>query len=412
MRDQPFLTAHWRRPVVVLVCSVAVLTVTWWQMSERAVAASRNRVGDTLDTVLQKAHMRLHAWADEEQATVRLWAESPDVVRLAEELLQVERTAETLLASPTQTELRRLLRPVLDTRGYRGFFVIARDYCSLASTRDCNIGTPNILGEDDVLERVWRGQTIVTVPQPSDVELIGEDGLYHDDYPTMFAASPIRRDDGTVFAALTFRIDPFRGFGSILQECCIGRSGETYAFNRNGVMISESRFDSKLRQVRLLRNDQSSLLNIRVCDPGINLTTTSGTVIRDDCPLTVMALSATAGRSGRNLQGYPDYRGVPVVGVWMWKDELQMGLTTQIDLSEASEELQATQQAVSGLALLSVVLMVGLTFVPSDTRGTHVRNHSAEGSVQREPKASASLSAADTCGCPAGLNTEEELEHV
>ena len=365
MRVHEYLKAGWRPSTIALTVSVALVTVTWWQLSDRMADASRTRIGNSLERVLNDAKMRLDAWVYQEQMTATLWAESPDVLRLTQELLQAERSQESLQAAPPQQELRQLLQPVIDAHGYRGFFVISKENESLASMRDSNAGSTNVLAHQaGTLTAVWEGETVVSLPQPSDVALIGQDGMYDDSSPTMFVTAPIRDDGGQVIAALAFRINPFKDFAYIFQQSRIGSSGETYAVNGDGVMISDSRFDRQLKEVGLIRNNLRSLLNVRVSDPGINLTATpANDAIRADQPLTVMASSATAGNSGRNLLGYPDYRGVSVIGVWLWDDKLQMGLTTEIDVDEAYQELWANQAAVSGLVLLSLLLLAGLTMV-------------------------------------------------
>jgi hypothetical protein len=35
-------------------------------------------------------------------------------------------------------------------------------------------------------------------------------------------------------------------------------------------------------------------------------------------------VKATQGKSGFNVTGYRDYRGVPVYGAWLWDDKLDM----------------------------------------------------------------------------------------
>ena len=55
----------------------------------------------------------------------------------------------------------------------------------------------------------------------------------------------------------------------------------------------------------------------------------------NNLPLTFMAKSALEGKSGNNDSGYLDYRGIKVVGSWVWSEELGLGLATEQDLEEA-----------------------------------------------------------------------------
>ena len=113
----------------------------------------------------------------------------------------------------------------------------------------------------------------------------------------------------------------------------MGESGESYAFNTEGEMISESRFTRQLIEMGMLDIGEKSGLNIDIRDPEtIPITNSEGEQVYQ---LTVMAMNATSGYSGLNVEGYNDYRGVPVIGVWKWVEKYGFGMTTEIDHEEA-----------------------------------------------------------------------------
>ena len=68
-------------------------------------------------------------------------------------------------------------------------------------------------------------------------------------------------------------------------------------------------------------------------------------------PLTRMAASAVTGESGSDIDGYPDYRGVPVVGAWTWLSELELGVTTEIDVEEAYAGLATVRRSFAVIAV-------------------------------------------------------------
>ena len=72
----------------------------------------------------------------------------------------------------------------------------------------------------------------------------------------MFAGAPIRGADGAVIGILGMRIDPEKDFTRILATARSGETGETYAFDRNGLMLSESRFDDQLKRLSLIPTRQ------------------------------------------------------------------------------------------------------------------------------------------------------------
>jgi signal transduction histidine kinase len=72
-----------------------------------------------------------------------------------------------------------------------------------------------------------------------------------------------------------------------------------------------------------------------------------------------MARSATTGQDGIDLQGYRDYRGVPVVGAWLWDEDLGLGLATEMDINEAYEPTRR----IRNLELYLLVAVTGVIAV-------------------------------------------------
>lgn len=363
---------------IFLAAAAAALTLgvaSWWG-AERIVDERRLESGEALATVLETTHQAIRSWATEHRAAAEVWAGSPEVLRVTQELLATARTPKALRRSPAQREIRAWLHPVLRAKRYQGFFIIAPDDSSLGSNRDSNVGTSNLLGRKrkNELARLWRGETVITSPQLSDVALPDSDGSLREGLPTMFVGAPIRDPTGAVIAALTFRLDPSRDFTAILQRGRIGASGETYAFDRDARLISESRFDDQLRSIGLLRADERGILNVKLRDPGENLLRErAGGRPRDQQPLTRMAASAIAGRAGLDLNGYRDYRGVPVIGAWLWDPDLQLGLTVEMDRDEATATARSTRTVIFALSGLSICLIVGLAVLAAGWRRVSAR---------------------------------------
>jgi PAS domain S-box-containing protein len=72
-----------------------------------------------------------------------------------------------------------------------------------------------------------------------------------------------------------------------------------------------------------------------------------------------MAGEALAGRSGMNLRGYRDYRGVPVIGAWKWDENYRFGIATEIDVSEAfAPMLRQRDMMLTGIVLTDVLILV------------------------------------------------------
>jgi serine/threonine protein kinase len=219
------------------------------------------------------------------------------------------------------------------------------------------------------VSRALAGQTIVTPPFPSTVSMKDEFGRVQTGVPTMHVCAPIRDASFQVVAALGLRIRPEREFTQILQLGRIGESGETYAIDNQGLLVSNSRFDEQLILLGLLPDQEHSrsLLGLSVRDPGGNMQEGFRPgVRRAELPLTKAAANAIAGTSGIDVDGYRDYRGVPVVGAWQWLPKYDMGVITEIDHAEAYRPLTILRWAfftMLGLLTLSSAAIFVFTLV-------------------------------------------------
>jgi eukaryotic-like serine/threonine-protein kinase len=246
--------------------------------------------------------------------------------------------AAALRASDVHLELRKDLRPGLTAHDYHGYFVVDQSKRVLSATVDEFIGRDDMADFDAAVAKALEGETAISPPVPSIATLKDNAGKMRAGVPTMFICAPVRDASFQVVAALGLRIRPERAFTQILQLGRMGASGETYAFNSTGRMVSNSRFDDTLILLRLIPDQpgSQSLLNLDIRDPQGDMTTGfQPKQRRSELPLTKMAASAIAGNTGFDVNGYRDYRGVAVIGAWTWLPKLQIGIATEIDAAEA-----------------------------------------------------------------------------
>ncbi len=174
----------------------------------------------------------------------------------------------------------------------------------------------------------------------------------------MFVCAPIRDASFEIVGAIALRIRPEVEFTRILQLGRFGESGETYAFDSSGLMISNSRFDDQLIFAGILpdRDDAKSILNVQVRDPGGNMAEGFRPKIRrSEQPLTKASAAAISDGPGYDIEGYRNYRGVPSVGAWTWLTEYKLGIVTEVDVVEAYRPLTILLWTFrSLLALLAV----------------------------------------------------------
>ncbi|MDA7632797.1 serine/threonine protein kinase [bacterium] len=184
----------------------------------------------------------------------------------------------------------------------------------------------------------------------------------------MAVAAPLHSPAGEVIAAIGLMIRPELEFTKILSVASSGDSGETFAFDSNGIMLSQSRFEDSLTELGLLDQKQgggpkvSSALNLELRDPGGNLVEGfEPSADSEEWPLTHLVKSAVVGGGkGVDVSGFRDYRGVPVVGAFQWLPDYEFGVATKLDAAEAFQPLRVLRLVFLILILLSVLSGVGL----------------------------------------------------
>jgi hypothetical protein len=173
------------------------------------------------------------------------------------------------------------------------------------------------------------------------------------DITLMEVAAPVR-NNGIVTGALAMVINPDHEFTRILSVARTGESGETYAFDQTGLLISRSRFDEQLKKLGLLEEtNTSSALNLRLHDP-------QGQPVDGVKPLTHIVAKAVAADDGVDVNPSRDYRGVDVVGAWRWLPDHGFGVATQIDAREAYQPLRVLKLIFLILFILLLLCANGM----------------------------------------------------
>jgi len=319
-------------------------------------------VGKALQIVQQTTRESLNLWIETNKFDLNRLAGDPRIVFLAEQQLLVPRNKDDLLKSLALNELRRFFQNNKDRFGQANYFIIAADFVNIASMGDKNIGSKNPIASQalDLLNKAFKGGTVMVPPIWADAVLTSSAGVNSANIPTMFFVAPIKNLQGQIIATVARQIDPSQDFTRLIQLGRIGNTGETYAFGRYGKLLSEIRLEEDLRKAGLLDQGEKSILSVSVRDPGGDLTKGfSPSVPRYQQPLTLMAEQATKGKSGLNVQGYRDYRGVPVYGAWLWDDNLGVGLATEIDQADALSPYFTTRTVILTVLGITVLLALG-----------------------------------------------------
>ena len=349
----------WLIPLALGIAIAIAGYTTLRALEEHELELVRSQV----ETTVASAVEGLEIWAAENESRAAFWGNDARVGELVETLATIGRRAEdptaTLAVAPELAALRAILDPVVLHYGYMGWGVQGRTTMTVGAQTglDHYLGfVPRQFGE--LQERALAGEVLFTEPMSFEGPLTP--------YATMLVGGPVRNASGEIVGTLGFTLNPTAEFARLLEVARLGDSGETYAFDRNGLMVSPSRFETQLREIGMLAEDPQvvAALNIQVRDPGGDLTSGfEATTPISGRGLTTAAASATAGETGSSLEPYRDYRGVPVVGAWTWIRALRIGIASEIDAAEAFAGLTAVRWRFGWLlALLGAATLAMLGY--------------------------------------------------
>ncbi|MDH5325968.1 MAG: PAS domain S-box protein [Gammaproteobacteria bacterium] len=346
-KSQVFTTVF-RSVYARLIPAFLCITLSAWTIAVMSEGEIKGEVTKALSTVLGASHHIVTTWSIQNIQAVSRLADNPlvkDYIIALRNNKQIEPWKQQLLNSS--------LNGLIQTNRYHDYTFLGPDNRILASsiTEDMGTTTP-LLQQEHALNRLWSGSGTISTP----IKIYPPGKLERD--IVMYVGAPIRDDNGDVVALLLFTLNPLDSFVPLSRHGRIGDSGETYIFNDTGKLITESRFNSQLQDLGLIGAGEGSTLNLTLLDPGKNLLDTSAVrASPKNLPFTHAVANAIKGQAGIDLNGYRDYRGVSVVGAWLWDDSLNMGFTVEQDIDEAYAILQLTRTTIISGSILSMIIL-------------------------------------------------------
>jgi hypothetical protein len=333
----------WLWPIIAVVL-LATLGLFVRFAIERTMKAS---LVSELQTLRDVEVAMLRTWLTSQEHNAESLANATHIRQLTMQLLAGEPDA--------SQELSDAIHPAMNSLGYDGYFIVDKQSVIRASTNAAVVGREDlVIGSsiEEFVNRALDGECTVSRPMPSVLPLKNHVGIVATGTPVMNVAAPIRDENLQVIAILGLRIRPDEEFCRILQLGRTGETGETYAFDRDGLMLSLSRFDDKMILLGLLPDVEGSrsILNLLVRDPGGDITAGHRPAKRRrDLPPTRMLANAAAGETASDVEGYRNYMGQSVVGSWTWLSKYNFGVVTEMSAAEAYGPLIILRRTFYGL---------------------------------------------------------------
>lgn len=349
---------YFRRKVYLTIVSLTVfiflMSVIIFDFNKQKILKDTE---DSLQSVLNTTHAGLSLWISDKSNYLSELGRNEILSYFTEQLVKSPLLPDELGTNLILDDVRSFFQQRENVFGKTGFFIISIDGVSLASSRDSNIGTKNLIfvQRPALFNHVLQGESVFVPPILSDV-------LISNSPTSMFIMTPIFSsvENNKIIAVLSQRIVPEDDFSRILSLGKIGSSGETYAFDEQGFMLSTSRFTDKLKKSGVFKHGIQGNLNIHIKSPGGNiLKGYKPKTPLNNLPFTTMANSAIKKESSSNMEGYSDYRGIKVFGAWLWSDNLGLGMATEIDVKEALEGYRLIQWSV--YSVIFIILFIAIS---------------------------------------------------
>jgi hypothetical protein len=330
-----------RSQVGLLMAAVAACFAILWYVSHQAVQSKlRQNVESQLQTVLNADVAAIEIWLAKQRQAAENWANHQQVQttigELARQSAEERISTSELQATDAHAEFLQTIGPLLSLPEVTFVGVFARDGHGIAkcpeppvrdvywSARGAALISPCFRDETIFMPTFRRGSNVVG----------GQHGPTPE--PAVSFVAPVKDESGHVIAAMQIVMEIDREFAALFSLARIGTSGESYAFDADGVVLTNLRQDPELRRLGLIPEQSDAALHLRLRDPGIDLRQHPGASAKlAVSPLCKVPALAIAEGEASDSYGYRNYLGVNVIGAARWLPEYQFGVITEIEQDEA-----------------------------------------------------------------------------
>lgn len=306
--------------------------------------SQQHLVAEHLHASLNSISELLIFWHQQNLGSLRILADSPRGGSMIRNMFRkkIDITAEE------RNEFREWIYPTMNILGFDGFSLIGLDRILVDASSEQYIGHPVRMPETHrTLDKAMAGQPTISLPIPAQFPMDGPSGPK----PTgtlMQNMCMLIKDNDTPLGFFCVRFNSQTSFFPLIGSARIGSTGEVYAIDRPGRILTPSRF-KETRNIDF--GPDGNALQIRELHARPlyekNLTMMAGLISSQ--PGTHVAMD------------YLDYRGEPVAGVGRWLDDLDMGVIVEQDMDEAFESYFVARNLIIGLSVSAIVLILVLT---------------------------------------------------
>lgn len=242
-------------------------------------------------------------------------------------------------------DVSQYLEVVKNEYGYKGVLVSNDKGKVTVATAGEDLGGD--ISQMDYFNQALQGNSVVSNVIPSEIPLANEFGEKELGMPTLFVSTPLKDRDGVIIGVVAIRVDE-KTLNNLMLNLHLGKTGETYLVNKDGYMITESRFAAHLKEMGLVK--KRCALELKLVNPETGDFTTG-------------VKQCIEGNNGFDAKGYKDYSGLTVLGVWRWLPEFNWGVVAEIDRDEGYGAAYNLKYIVSSILLVIAFPIVIVAYI-------------------------------------------------
>ena len=322
-----------KKKTILLFLILALIPLVFMRMVvyPKAQKALQESLIQNLQSVGHKQAELIKDWLEERKGDARVIAENPFTLLATRITMQDERF----------WRLLSYAEYIKYEYGYKEILISDADGNVRISTTK-GIVDRNI-SETEYFTKARDGITYISQIIPSEVPIENEFGQLEEGLPTMIVSTPIA-DRNRIMGVACLRVD-VKKISDLMRSIKLGESGETYLINKQGYMVTESRFLSDLKKEGMVK--KRTALVTKLINP-------------ETGKLTKSVAECLKGYEGYDGDGYIDYRGVKVIGFWSWIPELDWGVIAEIDFDEGYQAVHKLHRDVTTIMIFVTIGMMVL----------------------------------------------------
>ncbi|MBM3114733.1 response regulator [Jeongeupia naejangsanensis] len=342
-------TVAWAATGILILVAACLFSLKLIHDQAREFAASHLRAS------LDKTEPLLARWGETHAQESRVLASQPEMAK----------PVIALLDEPS-AERRQQMFERLDAHwqsayvalGFSGLSVWTVDGVAVGASRKYIVGE-NATGDvRAVLARAALRDGAVSRPIRSEHPMTRRDGTIAQAGALYQLACAAVRDAHSLHGYICLRMDAEQMFSNLLAIGRVGNTGQVYAINAAGLLISPSRFNTS-------PGERDKVVWARV--PGA-VQAKGGMTHKPTDPLTSMAAGVIRSGQAELFDGYVGYRGEEVLGAGRWLDDMHMGLIVEEDTSEVYSAYRLARNVILLMTGLAIALLVFLTWASQRSR--------------------------------------------